>query len=81
MATHGRDGGSTAGTLFFGGLLLLVSLGFIGVSLYVATSSRSGGPMMTMVSLLGGGVLGGTGLYVVYGGLTGSNEQEDPQRR
>ena len=72
-AQRGGDGGggsSRASTLFFGGTLLLVSLGFLGLSVYVTTSSRSSSGMLMTIGLLGGSVLGGTGLYVVYKAVT-----------
>lgn len=69
MSRRAGASGPDYGTVLMGGLILLVSVGFLGLSLYVTTSSRTGNAMMKLIALFGGVALGGAGIYTIYRGI------------
>lgn len=69
MSRRPGSNGPDYGSVLMGGLILLVSLGFLGLSLYVTTSSRAGNAMMKLIALFGGAALGGAGIYMIYKGV------------
>lgn len=79
MSRRPGAGGPDYGTVLMGGLILLVSVGFLGLSLYVTTSSRAGNAMMKLIALFGGVALGGAGIYTIYKGIR-SGENPDDRR-
>lgn len=74
---EGRD----LGTMVFGGLLIVVALGFVAVTLLLSATARTGlNAMMLMLGLFAGVVVGGSGAYLIYRGAGRSSGEARTSR-